>query len=382
MLRGWTAQEIAEADAFEAELFGNVQRTKSRLRRSTETGDEGYHDAGYAGRYGVAMPYPDLPLTTVEQAATGPLDLEPTQWDRRYGSRNVMGRSFVAFKALIRKQNKASDEAKIAPDLKAAHEWVGPGGQKGTRLRRWALNLEEYQRVMLPPRGAVGYVSDPARRAAVSSAIDSNWTHINGAFAAMQLDTVEAQAAFLAHAFAESGQLTELEERGASSRRYAPFIGRGPLQTTWRSGYMRALAYLEVQAERLLQLNARPSAELAARAVKAIKGDIRAAANPHHGALFAAAYMHCIHGVELAARLAGQNPQFPGNGPEDMWMTGGVHIATKLARARAKLAQATTPAATAAAQRAVRDWESATRGARLKKAAYARVVALQRPTMP
>jgi hypothetical protein len=40
-------------------------------------------------------------------------------------------------------------------------------------------------------------------------------------------------------------------ELGASSRPYAPFIGRGPIQVTWEAGYVQAIAYVEARGEQL-----------------------------------------------------------------------------------------------------------------------------------
>jgi hypothetical protein len=84
-------------------------------------------------------------------------------------------------------------------------------------------------------------------------------------------------------------------ELGASSRPYAPFIGRGPIQVTWEAGYVQAIAYVEARGEQLeaeataLEATAPGSAEvarlrelaaLAKEAKTAIKGDIKEAANP------------------------------------------------------------------------------------------------------
>src|SRR5581483_5685563 len=75
------------------------------------------------------------------------------------------------------------------------------------------------------------------------------WIH--DAFTLMQIDTVEAQSLYLAHAYAESAKLTQLEERGAEKRSYAPFVGRGPTQVTGTDGYLRAFAYMKERSAQL-----------------------------------------------------------------------------------------------------------------------------------
>ena len=132
----------------------------------------------------------------------------------------------------------------------------------------------------------------------------------------MQLDTVEAQAVYLAHAFSESGQLTKLEEFGAEKRKYAPFVGRGPLQVTWADKYVRALAYMEVEAERLFAAGQKAEARRIAAGVRAIKGDIKQAANPDYAFIFSAGFMHSVGGVQRSAGLAGTHPTSAAPGPK------------------------------------------------------------------
>ena len=174
---------------------------------------------------------------------------------------------------------------------------------------------------------------------------------LNEAFRLMQIDTVEARAVFLAHAFVEGDQFRRLYEAPAGQRRYLEypavpqkldvkgletlypqgtarrrtidpigdwsFIGRGPLQVTHRLNYIEVLAYLEKAA-------AAAKLEDTAtiwKAIDAIKADPRQASNPAFTFLFSAAFMKTEGGDVLASKSAAKT--FGGKGSESYWMTGG-----------------------------------------------------------
>jgi predicted chitinase len=111
-----------------------------------------------------------------------------------------------------------------------------------------ALTRDELAAILLPEKP-----DDPAAVAAHEQRLTAYLPDINAAFEIMGIDTVEAQADYLAHTAGESGTMAKLAEVGAEKREYAPFQGRGPVQVTWESGYVQTLAYLETQAERLEQ---------------------------------------------------------------------------------------------------------------------------------
>jgi hypothetical protein len=174
---------------------------------------------------------------------------------------------------------------------------------------------------------------------------------LNEAFRLMQIDTVEARAVFLAHAFVEGDQFRRLYEAPAGQRRYMEypdvperldvkglealypqgterrrtidpigdwsFIGRGPLQVTHRHNFLEVLAYLENAAAAAGETDAATIRE----AVEAIKADPRQASNPAYTFLFSAAFMKTEGGDVLAGRPGAKT--FGGKGPESFWMTGG-----------------------------------------------------------
>lgn len=223
--------------------------------------------------------------------------------------------------------------------------------------------------------------------AAHEQRLDAYLPDINAAFAIMQIDTMEAQADDLAHAGGESGTLAQRSEVGAEKRACAPFQGRGPVQVTWESGYVQTLAYLETQAETLGRqadeadargggapegegsaaagagAGPRRQADLARRAVEAIKRDPAEAANPEFAFLFSAAFMQMPGGVRSTAGL-GQTAGFTGNAAEDRWVTG---RSTSFATGLAKATEAKDTGAQA-------DMRSAISRANVKRETYERVV--------
>ncbi len=56
--------------------------------------------------------------------------------------------------------------------------------------------------------------------------------------------------------------------------------------------------------------------------VKAVKADVRQAANPKYAYLFSAAYMHAAGGVESSGKV-GETTTFDGRGPDEDWESGG-----------------------------------------------------------
>lgn len=324
-------------------------------------------------------------------------------WSKDYKTRKTrQGLTLDAYKAAI--GTKGAEQ--YAPAIKAASAWGG------TKVSPVALSRPELGAIVLPE------VKDDAGLAAHEKRLDDYLPFINNAFEAMGIDTVEAQSSFLAHA-AESGSFAQMTEIGASSRPYAPFIGRGPIQVTWEAGYVQAVAYVEARGEQLeaeaadLEKTApgspevirlRELAALAKEAKTAIKGDIKEAANPKYTFLFSTALMHITRGVKRSANLKGvASPAFAGNSNEDQWVTNfqesfqqtldQAPARKQAAEERLKAAEAelaATPAGetakvTAIQKRitaekrtiamqdgAMRDMPSALRGAKVKKAIYER----------
>lgn len=196
-----------------------------------------------------------------------------------------------------------------------------------------------------------GLAKDAQGDSAIMEKAERYLARLNDAFRLMHIDTVEARAVFLAHAFVEGDQFRRLYEAPAGQRRYMEypdvperldvkglealypkgtdrrrtidpigdwsFIGRGPLQVTHRLNYLEVLAYLENAAAAAGGADAATIRE----AVEAIKADPRQASNPAYTFLFAAAFMKTEGGDVLATRPGGKT--FGGKRSESFWMTGG-----------------------------------------------------------
>ena len=262
-----------------------------------------------------------------QPAATAPA---ATQWGRAYGTRkSYFGQTYETYKAAIPKLTPASKTAGTARS----------GGLTRAQLFHVFTDL----------------AGDAAADAEVMKKAERYLSELNKAFDLMGIDTLEAQAAFLAHAFVESDQFRRLTEATAGQQRYQEypaqaerldvggleklykpgtknrrtidpigdwsFIGRGPLQVTHRANYVQTLAYLEKQAE---AEEAAGKADRAARlreTVDAVKADPKQASNPRHTFLFSAAYMRMAGGDVRSAKKSAKT--FGGKGSESVWMTGG-----------------------------------------------------------
>lgn len=234
-------------------------------------------------------------------------------------------------------------------------------------------------------------------------------SRLSEAFRVLRIDTVEAQAAYLANATHEAGQLrwmTETQnatglqqahqadpsrvaldeawlnraeaesaarkqglplppgaplqvqgyEKGgsilpASGRWERSFIGRGPVQVTHRHGYVQALAVLE---RRLQELQERgedePGQRMLREAIVAIKADPREAANPAHAFVFSAALMKMpdakgVRGDQKASR--GQVTSWMGPQPAGVAARKREHFAHVKAVLLRKYAAQLQPAETA-----------------------------------
>jgi hypothetical protein len=196
-----------------------------------------------------------------------------------------------------------------------------------------------------------GLAKDAQGDAQIMEKAERYLERLNEAFRLMQIDTVEARAVFLAHAFVEGDQFRRLYEAPAGQRRYMEypdvperldvkglealypqgtqrrrtidpigdwsFIGRGPLQVTHGHNFLKVLACLENAAAAAEETDAATIRE----AVEAIKADPRQASNPAYTFLFSAAFMKTEGGDVLAGRPGAKT--FGGKGPESFWMTGG-----------------------------------------------------------
>jgi len=200
--------------------------------------------------------------------------------------------------------------------------------------------------------------ADPAKETKAKAYLDS----LNEAFRIMKIDTVEAQANYLSHAFVESDQFRQFtESQGAvdagaqkwmddptkvkidpaslakQGELYAKgkdinphgkyeFIGRGPVQVTHQPEYVETIAMLEKTAEQYDKQpggnpQAKASAELAREAAAAVKADPRQAANPKYTFLFSAAFMK-KKGADVSVAYQSPGAQWVGDDPASSWVAG------------------------------------------------------------
>ncbi len=157
---------------------------------------------------------------------------------------------------------------------------------------------------------------------------------VNEAFKLMGIDTLEAQAAYLAHASVESKGFEQMSAE-ADPKSVGEFKGRGPLQVTFQENYVKALAYLDTQIETYDKAGKKDEADRLREVSRAVKADPAAAADPKYAFIFSAAHMHASGGVEKVESLKGREPRFNGNGDEDSWEAGNDDFAAKIAAAKA-----------------------------------------------
>lgn len=184
--------------------------------------------------------------------------------------------------------------------------------------------------------------ADVAANPALVSTVDAYVRSLNQAFRVLRIDTVEAQASYIANAFVESAQfrfMTETEGSLAGAKPYQSdpskvrlatswldevakdpkdrnpktakqfesfhgyeaggsintgnwgrsFIGRGPIQVTHRYNYVQVIAILEHRFEELPPGS--PDAAFLREAIDKIKGDPSQVSNPKYAFLFSAGFM-------------------------------------------------------------------------------------------
>jgi predicted chitinase len=252
-----------------------------------------------------------------------------------------------------------------------------------------------------------GIAKDLREHRVTEAVVDAYVGWLNEAFRLLRIDTVQAQAGFLAHAAVESNQfrrMTEtqgwrqdwvadptairldtkwLDEASANPRypAYAmggtinpmrdatwqsSYIGRGAVQVTHRQNYERVLSYLAEAASRAGAAGDAAGAARLARTAAAIRADVRQAANPEHAFLFSAAFMKEVEGDRTTAAV-GPQAAFTGGGPESTWVTGGATELPEAAtgksaawgRAYATLARRRAPASALGAQALEADLDEA-----------------------
>lgn len=203
----------------------------------------------------------------------------------------------------------------------------------GTKIdpEKMEISAEELRAILNPP--------GPSHDATLDDTIESYRSSINLAFKALELDTVEAQAVYLAHSAGETGSLKQLEERySVRKKAYQAegFPGRGPVQVTGQVNYVQTLVFLEAYLEKLMasdEPGAAYQATVVKTAINAIREDPHQAANPAFTFLFSAAYMHMAGGARQSAKL-GSKESFPGDSFADQWVNSKRNNASELKSAK------------------------------------------------
>ena len=251
------------------------------------------------------------------------------------------------------------------PALGAASEATGPAGEKGTKMDMGkGLTDADVETVMTD----AGYGDKD--KAQIAKAAEGAGARITEAFQVMQIDTLEAQALFLAHAAIESRGLRSMTAQ-ADPGVVGQFPGRGPLQITFQQQYVKALAYLDEQAKRLDAQGKANEAEKARAASAAVKADPAAAADPPYAFVFSAAMMHASGGVQASTEMKGKDADFGGTGPEDRWETGGDNFDKRIAHWTAEKAKGD-----AAADERIAYWKGVKAAGQRKTKAYGRAKAV------
>lgn len=226
---------------------------------------------------------------------------------------------------------------------------------------------------------------DAAKKGKLDQYVNDMVTYLNDAFRAMKVDTVEARAAFLAHAFIESDQFRRFTETQKATQNYErnpgnvtldkgylkglgdkeiaqdakhkadpseakgqnwyraggsvnpngnfEFLGRGPIQVTHRDQYVETIAVLEHMSEQWAadaqsaqdpakKTEAEAMAKKCGDAAVAIKADPNAAARPEHTLLFSAATMKRAGG-DVSSSNVKAGKKWDGTDGASGWVAGG-----------------------------------------------------------
>ncbi len=259
----------------------------------------------------------------------------------------------------------------MPPTSRPLGGWASDYG--GIPIRRDKMRVTSKELKEIYPQLARDAKANPPR--VTESQIESFASYLSEAFLLMRLDTVQAQAAYLAHGAVESDQFRKFTETQSwkqwyeedptsirldtgylsglgSQPRYRDYkmggtinpyrdpswqrtyIGRGPVQVTHKRGYAQTLEQMRQMADEYDSVGQSASASRLREAIAAIEADPRQAANPRYTFLFSAAYEKWTGGERLVAKV-GRKAPFTGSGPESKWVTSGAREETWKAERKA-----------------------------------------------
>lgn len=237
--------------------------------------------------------------------------------------------------------------------------WASDHGGTPIPTDKMPITVEELKEIY--PQLAADAAKEPPK--VTEEQIATYAYYLSDAFKLMRLDTVEAQAAYLAHGAVESDQFRRFTEtqnwkqwyeddptsirldtgwlnEASKNPRYksykmggtinpnkdpswqSSYIGRGPVQVTHKENYNKTLKQMEKMADEYEAAGESSSATTLREAVTAIRADPRQAANPRYTFLFSAAYEKWTGGEKDVADV-GEKATFSGGGAESRWVTGG-----------------------------------------------------------
>jgi predicted chitinase len=312
------------SDRFEREAHAAADRVANAEASPAQSGTAG---TGLADRQ-VKVPLPAVSPTSNHSGREAAWVQRATDFSPEYREKGkVRSRSYQAYDDYMRAvgETKASSES-------GGHKLQG-------KLQRDEL-LGVYWQV----------AADVKENPDLGSTIDAYTKSLDQAFRVMRIDTVEAQAAYIANAYVESNQFRYMTETEAATAANLPkdqmhpyqsdptkaklatswldeaakapeernpktkeqfknvvgyesggsintgnwnrsFIGRGPIQVTHRYNYVQVISILE---NRLKEFEGNPGSDdekLVREAIDKIKANPAEAANPKYAFLFSAAFM-------------------------------------------------------------------------------------------
>ncbi len=259
----------------------------------------------------------------------------------------------------------------LPPTSRPLKGWASDYGGTPIPMKNMNISVEELKEIY--PQLAADAAKKPPL--VTEEQLNTFAYYLSQAFKLMRLDTVEAQAAYLAHGAVESDQFRRFTETQGWRQRYegdptkirldtnwlnqagknprypsykmggsinpnrdpswqSSYIGRGPVQVTHRLNYAKTLQQMEQMAGEYQAAGDSASAETLREAVTAIRADPRQAANPRYTFLFSAAYEKWTGGEKDVAEV-GEKATFTGGGPESRWVTGGSREKARNARLKA-----------------------------------------------
>lgn len=287
-------------------------------------------------------------------AAGATIQRADEEWNKAYGAhKSFLQKPFEEFKAGLG-EVKATTQGGLTENKGRPLTERQKGAPTGTPAAP-EISLDALKEVYTGLKADV--TADPAKEAKARKYLE----HLNKAFKIMKIDTVEAQAVYLAHAFIESDQFRQFTETQGSINEGAQkweddptkvklnttdlkgryplggsvnpsggfeFIGRGPVQVTHKAEYVEVIAMLEKTADQYQKeagpgnAKAKEYADLARKAAKDIKADPRKAADPQYTFLVSAAFMK-KRGADVSAAQVQTGTPWTGADAASGWVAGG-----------------------------------------------------------